>query len=184
MKTKNKTPTFSFGKESKDNKVRNFTPGVGSYNRSTDNLFGKDVPKYTMGKTERNNNLSSNLNTSMGNLTTKGLNNQLISTPGPGHYSIDISVLEKSKKKTPSFQMGKSTRDFNYYKGGVGPAYYTPNVTSGKAHQYTMNKTKREDLMSKDRILSMKSVPGVGQYNLTPKTWEGPKVLFKNNIFA
>ena len=71
-----------------------------------------------------------------------------------------------------------STRDFNYDKGGVGPAHYTPNVTSGKAHQYTMNKTKRDDLISKDRMFSMKSVPGVGQYNLTPKTWEGPKVNY------
>ena len=115
-KVNNKSISYSFGKGPKELNNRATTPGPGFYVKSNESLFGKNTPKFTMGKTERK-----EINLDDNSIRLGPKNN----TPGPGQYSIDISVLEITKKKNPGFKIGKTSKEINYDNNIPGPGAYT-----------------------------------------------------------
>lgn len=173
---------FSFGKEPKDIKIRSTTPGPGHYDKHTDNLFGKDYQMYSPSKTPRPK--KGNLNNSMETELTSGrLITHIPNTPGPGQYDIDSSLIEKTKKKTVSYKIGKSTKEINYKNNIPGPGEYNVGKTIGtKSKAWSISKSNRDNILLKEKKM-MKDIPGPGMYNVSSTVGEGRKVVLKGKDY-
>lgn len=173
-KVKSQPKVFTFGKEAKESKVRATTPGPGHYSKTDDDIFGKGGPKFSIGKTDRPNDIC--LSTSVGSGSFGGLNTstKVPLTPGPGQYSVDF---EKTRNKSPTFKIGKSKKDIDYNNNLPGPGEYNPdkNTVNKKTPGYSMGKSQRNDTLLLEKRDS-KRVPGPGNYNLNTSLGSGPKV--------
>jgi hypothetical protein len=101
-------------------------PGPGQYN--TENNFYSEHGnsknkiisiKYTISKSKRNINNSSNF-----------INKESSQVPGPGHYntlSLDLSNTN-NRGKSPSYKIGKASRDTNIKSETPGPGNYHDNL--------------------------------------------------------
>jgi hypothetical protein len=85
---------------------RPLTPGPGQYTIMHHNSFGSGGPKFSVGKSQNNENVKfSNLNLS----STQ--NKSLI--PGPGHYALDLSLFESTMKNPPKFKFGSASKSIS-----------------------------------------------------------------------
>jgi hypothetical protein len=163
-KIKRKIESFSFSKFPKFSRTKSLTPGPGYYVKSTENLFGKGGPGYTIGKTTRPKEplLASSLGT--GTISSTSFTTAVSTTPGPGRYSVDISTVEKAKTKSPSFKIGTSTKVINYNNNIPGPGHYSPNqkVIKSTSPGWSLPTSKKinDHFVPKSALLS----PGPAMY--------------------
>jgi hypothetical protein len=125
--------SFSFSKLPKFPKIKTLTPGPGYYMNNRESLFGSGSPGYTIGKTMRPKEplLTSTLGS--GTISSKSFTTRVSTTPGPGQYEVDVSTLEKAKSKSPSYKMGKSTKNIDYNNKVPGPGNYSPDQKAFKS---------------------------------------------------
>lgn len=150
-----KHPKFSFGKEARGDSMRQRTPGPGQYDYK--HFIGKEGPKITM---------SAKFNNGPADGDTRYV-------PGPGQYN-DINT-NKYRPKTPAYKIGTAKRKGLYNScENPGPGQYRPdnytNQIRPKTPAWKIGTGKRPDLNPGDR-----SVPGVGNYNITKGIGNGPK---------
>lgn len=150
-------PMFSFGRELRTRLSFDSNPGPNQYNPKE--YIGKEGPKISISK------------------KLKPSKSENYFYPGPGQYK-DIK-FDKYLKKSPSFGMGKASRDDYYKKSDTpGPGSYikdsskTFDAVRSKTPSWVMGKEKKGSLYN-DRDLT---VPGVGRYELRKKPGvDGPK---------
>lgn len=136
--------TFSFGKDEKLKPIKSTTPGPGEY-ESDFSTFGKNVPKYSMGKSNR---------ISLFDKSKDNKDNKV----GPGYYTTKPSA-ENSKK---GYSMKGSERVIHSINKVPGPGEYEPTNYFGKTwyKKGIPQHDKRETFQIKKE-----NIPGPGAYN-------------------
>lgn len=136
--------TFSFGKDEKLKPIKSTTPGPGEY-ESDFSTFGKNVPGYSMGKSNR---------TSVFDKSKNNRDHQL----GPGYYTTEPST-GKGKK---GYSMNGSERVMHSINKVPGPGEYEPANYFGKTgyKKGIPQHDKRETFQIKNE-----NIPGPGAYN-------------------
>jgi hypothetical protein len=139
------------------------TPGPGSYNTEGNNKIGTGVPKYSWGTALAKTTLNKTINLSSW-------------VPGPGQYSLSSLEKVSTKNQSPSYHLGKSTKDINYDNKIPGPGQYTINK-QGFAKETTWGGMGKEPKGAKLFLSHSFYTPGPAKYNIDGTIGKGPKVF-------
>ena len=150
-----KNPKFSFGKEIRRVIKRYKTPGPGQYEYK--NYIGKEGPKITIS----------------GKLDSNYFIGDRKYVPGPGQYNT--TDINSYRLKNPIYRIGTAKRNALYKSQEYpGPGQYASNKyinnVRKKNPSWKIGTEKRPELNHSDR-----SIPGVGNYNISKGLGEGPK---------
>ena len=160
-----KNPKFSFGKGTRGDFRIFKTPGPGQYEYKK--YVGYEGPRITMSA----------------KLISSQNRKDKLNMPGPGQYnSINTDAY---RNRLPSYRIGTAQRRGLYNSVNFpGPGQYGPDNCIKRVRPNTpawkIGTGLRQELNSTDR-----SIPGVGNYNITNGIGSGPKysMLGKGNTF-
>ena len=161
-----KNPKFSFGKGTRGDFRVFKTPGPGQYEYKK--YVGYEGPRITMSA----------------KLVSSQNRKDKLNMPGPGQYnSINTDAY---RNRLPAYRIGTAQRRGLYNSINFpGPGQYGPDNCIKRVRPNTpawkIGTGLRQELNSTDR-----SIPGVGNYNITNGIGSGPKysMLGKGNTFS
>ena len=197
-------PSYKFGSEKKmgfGNKNSRYVPGPGNYEYNADILYERN-PKFSFGKGLRRN-LSTfetpgpgqyEYKKFIGNegpritMSAKWFPSQnrrdKLNLPGPGQYN-SINT-DSYRNRLPAYRIGTAQRrGLNNSVNFPGPGQYGPDNSTSEIRPNTpawkIGTGLRQELSSSDR-----TIPGVGNYNISNGLGDGPKysMLGKGNTFS
>ena len=140
--------TFSFGKDEKLKPIKSTTPGPGEY-ESDFSTFGKNVPKYSISKSNRV------------SAFDKSGKNKKYNQPGPGQYNTESSITSSKK----GVYLPKTSKEMKITNKNPGPGEYEQPELFGKTGYKNgiPQHDKRETYLEKQ--IRLDTNPGQGSYH-------------------